>query len=388
MENGPEYTAGQQPAKRKSENLERMMATPRSSALLSVLLFVESVSAQDIRTPTTLERVAQDVENAPLAMRFDGKTPDDLRQWQAAFGGQLRTLLGPHAPPKEWKAIVRSTKDFDDYRREELLLTADGVPSLPLYLLLPRPSTGKRVPGIVALHGHGEHGHHPVAGRDDLPGVDKSIRSANYDYGRQLARRGYAVAVPCLTPFGERLGPRPASSKTDLCGDTFIRLQMVGKLLIAENLRDCLWAVEVLARHPQVDADRLGCVGLSYGGRMTMLTTAIEPRIRVAVVSGALNLMQERVSRPYGCGAQIIPGLLNYGDNPEISSLIAPRYCLWEAGTRDSLMVPRGVEESMARMRRAYAAGGVADHLLLDRFDGGHVWHGDVAYPLLEKALK
>src|SRR5260370_28757707 len=113
--------------------------------------------------------------------------------------------------------------------------------------------------------------------------------------------------------------------KGDACGDTFIRVQMLGKLLIAENLRDALWALELLARHEQVDADRLGCVGLSYGGRMTMLTAAVEPRIKVAVVSGALNLMQERVSKPYSCGAQIIPGLLNYGDNPQISSLIAPR---------------------------------------------------------------
>ena len=64
---------------------------------------------------------------------------------------------------------------------------------------------------------------------------------------------------------------------------------MVGKLLIAENLRDALWAFEFLARNPKVDPGRIGCVGLSYGGRMTMLTAALEKRIRVAVISGALN---------------------------------------------------------------------------------------------------
>jgi len=120
---------------------------------------------------------------------------------------------------------------------------------------------------------------------------------------------------------------------------------------------------------------------------MTMLTTAVEPRIRVAVVSGALNVMQERASKPYGCGAQIIPGLLKYGDVPEISSLIAPRLCVWETGTRDSLMVQPWADDAFARIRRAYVALGADDRLIRDSFGGGHEWHGTAAEPLLQKVL-
>jgi dienelactone hydrolase len=137
-----------------------------------------------------------------------------------------------------------------------------------------------------------------------------------------------------------------------------------------------------------VDAARLGCVGLSYGGRMTMLTAAVAPRIRVAVVSGAMNLMQERISKPYSCGAQIIPGLLKYGDTPEIASLIAPRPCLWEVGSRDGLIPAKQAEEMLRRMRNAYKALGAQKNLQVDRFDGGHVWNGKVAYPLLDRILK
>jgi dienelactone hydrolase len=161
----------------------------------------------------------------------------------------------------------------------------------------------------------------------------------------------------------------------------------LGKLLIAENLRDCLWAVELLARHERVDAERLACVGLSYGGRMTMLTSALEPRIRAAVVSGALNVMQERVAVRYSCGAQVIPSLLEYGDTPEIGSLIAPRPCVWEAGSHDSLVKPDWAENALARMERVYRALGAADQLQVDRFDGGHQWSGRLGFPLLEKTL-
>jgi hypothetical protein len=344
-------------------------------------------SEEPLQLTGIIERLRKEIEEAPLALRFNGSTRDECQKWQAEFAANLRTLLGPHTPPPKWQTVMRGGVDRGDHRREELLLAADGHPPLPVYLLLPRPKSDRRRAGVLALHGHGAHGHRTVAGCDDLPRVEQAIKSCNYDYGRQLARRGYVVAVPCFTPFGVRLGNTAAFGKQDACGDTFLRMQMLGKLLIAENLRDSLWALELLARHDEVDAQRLGCVGLSYGGRMAMLTAALEARIRVAVPSGALNVMQERTSRPYSCGAQIIPGLLKYGDVPEIASLIAPRYCLWEIGSRDSLIAPQWADEALTRMRRAYQALSAEDRLQVDRFDGGHVWNGKVAYRLLEKVL-
>src|SRR5262245_16559309 len=192
---------------------------------------------------------------APLALRFRGTTADECERWQKQFADKLRDLLGPHAPPKKWRLEVRQVKEFDDHRREELVLHAEGRAPLPIYILVPHDKVKGKRPGIVALHGHGEYGHHPVAGRDDLPGVAKAIEASNYDYGRQLARRGYVVAVPCLTPFGQRLGQADGPGKQDACAVTFIRLQLLGKLLIAENLRDCLWAVEALAKRDEVDAE-------------------------------------------------------------------------------------------------------------------------------------
>ena len=120
---------------------------------------------------------------------------------------------------------------------------------------------------------------------------------------------------------------------------------------------------------------------------MTMLTAALEPRIGMAVVSGALNVMQERVGARYSCGAQVIPGLLQYGDVPEIGSLIAPRSCVWEVGSKDNLIAPKWADEALTRMRRAYKALGAEDQLQVDRFEGGHEWNGKVAYPLFEKVL-
>jgi dienelactone hydrolase len=327
------------------------------------------------------------LRDAPLTMQFRGQTAEECRRWQTEFASQLRKLLGPHLPPKEWKTEVEKTVDLLDHRRLEMVLRADGHPPLPLYLLVPLEKAAKKRAGIVAIHGHGAFGYDPVAGLDDDAEVERAIRGANYDYGRQLVRQGYVVAVPCLTPFGRRLDTGMKSSKQDPCAVTFVRMQLLGKVLMAENLRDCLWAVEFLARQETVDPDRLGCVGLSYGGRMTMLTTALETRLKVAVISGALNVFQERIAQPYSCGAQVIPGLLQYGDVPEIASLIAPRPCVWEVGKKDGLISPAWAEKALARIHRAYQALDATDHLQIDRFDGGHRWSGRLAYPLLEKIL-
>ena len=95
--------------------------------------------------------------------------------------------------------------------------------------------------------------------------------------------------------------------------------------------------------------------------------------------------MPERIGGRSTCGAQAIPGLLQYGDVPEIGSLIAPRPCVWEVGASDKLISPRWADEALARMCRAYRALGAEDALRVDRFEGGHRWNGAVAYPLLEK---
>jgi dienelactone hydrolase len=358
-----------------------------AAALLGAFPAGDLRSGEPIEVPGIDERIRKQAEEAPLALEFRGETAEECRAWQEKFAAKLRSLLGPHVPPAKWRTEVERVVELKDYRREELVLTAEGHPPLPVYLLVPHEKPARPRGGVLALHGHGRSGYDPVAGCDDRPGIAEQIKSSNYDYGRQMVRRGHVVAVPCLTPFGRRLGDRQSYGKQDACGITFLRLQFFGKVLMAENLRDSLWALELLARHEQVDPQRLACIGLSYGGRMTMLTAALEPRIRVAVVSGALNVMQERIMGRYSCGAQVIPGLLQYGDVPEIGSLIAPRPCVWEVGDRDSLMVPQWADKALGRMRRAYRALGAEDQLLVDRFDGGHQWSGRVAYPLLEKML-
>jgi len=332
-----------------------------------------AVADESKKTPTVDERIRAEAKNAPLEMRFKGTTADECRAWQKEFTAKLREALGPYDPPKQWKVTSVRKVEHDDYTFEDVILEAKGHPSLPLCVLTPKNAAKGKHAGILALHGHGPRGH---------------LAIGEGESGRTLVRAGYVVVTPCFTPFGVRLGKAEDYGKQDPCGITFIRLQLLGKLLIAENLRDSLWAMEFLAARPEVNPERLGCVGLSYGGRMCMLTAALEPRIKIAVVAGALNVMQERIEVKYSCGAQVIPGLLKYGDVPEIGSLIAPRPAIWQWGTNDTLIKPEWAEEASKRMRVAYKALGASDNFMIDRFEGGHAWHWDGALPELQKVLQ
>jgi hypothetical protein len=210
--------------------------------------------SEPVEVPAIGARVRALAERAPLALRFHGSTADEFCRWQSEFSERLRSLLGPHRPPPRWVSALERTVTRDDHVREERVLSAEGVAPLPLHLLLPRGlQTGRarfRRPAVVALHGPGEFGYDSVVGRDETPARRDEIARNRYDYALQLVRRGYVVVAPCLTPFGRRRGEAGRAARgADACAQTFMALQALGRLLIAENLRDALWALDFVAGH-------------------------------------------------------------------------------------------------------------------------------------------
>lgn len=367
--------------------LQLGVATGTSFVWSVANVFALQVAKSPPPGPVTKDIIAAS-KAAKLSMQFHGKTADEFREWRKQFRTKIAKLLGPHEPPKKWKAVEEKKIELADHTRYELLLSAKGVASVPVYLLIPKgASKAKPVPAVLCVHGHGNYGHHPIVGRTDLPGVAKAIERTHYDYGLQFVKRGYAVAAPCMVPFGRRVD-RAKYGRTDPCATTFVRMQALGKTTMGQNLRDLSWCLDLLQSRPEVKKEKLGCAGLSYGGRMTMLAAAMDQRIKIAAVSGALNLLQERIFARYSCGSQIIPGLLKYGDYSEIGSLIAPQHAVWEVGSKDRLVVPGWDKKFKDRLKRAYAALGVTGRLKFDHFDGGHRWNGEVAYPLFAKLLK
>src|SRR5205823_3962381 len=124
---------------------------------------------------------------------------------------------------------------------------------------------------------------------------------------------------------------------------------------IWDNIR----AVDLLQELPEVDAERIGCIGHSLGGHNTMFTAAFEPRLRVLVSScGYCRFHKDDVDSWHG--PRYMPRIktlfkdsadLMPFDFPEVIGTFAPRPFLTCAAVKDKDFDVNGVKESIAMAR-------------------------------------
>ncbi len=310
----------------------------------------------------------------PPRMRLRDESVHSWRRWQDAFGAVLRELIGPTGPIGDAEPEVISSERLDGYRRDRIVLWGEPGMAIPAWLLLPERPNGA---GIVSIHGHG-YVYGETVGITGDERSEAALDRHNYAYGARYAERGYTVINPDMRNFGAR---RDAEAfRRDPCDLAAFRLEQFGANLVAGQIRDLRACLDYLLAQPSVADGRVGATGLSYGGRLTMYLAALDRRIACACVSGALNVFRERLTIDSSCGAQFVPGMLSYGDTPEVFGLIAPRPLLLELGTVDGTSPEIFAMEAYAQIQRVYRAARAEDRLDIDVFETGHIYHGARAF--------
>ncbi len=333
------------------------------------------------------------IANEQSELTFTGTTYQDWVRWREVFDRRLRELLGRTPKPVPLDPEVLERVDCGDHIREKVVFDTEQYASVPAYVLLPKDlAPGERRPGILAAHGHGR-------GKVDICGVADTdqeyaerIEPLNYDYARQFVRRGYVVVAPDWRGFGERLSPAEwARVGRDPCNVNYLAEGYRGYHLLALQIWDGRRTVDYLQSRPEVDPERLGVCGLSFGGTMTTYLAALEPRLKVACISGYLSTVRGDAMGMRGlgnfCGAQYMPGLLTIGDIPEVAGLIAPKPLVVEMGEQDTCFIIEDMKRAYAQLERIYAAAGAADCLVADVHPAGHAWSGRVAFPWFDRVL-
>jgi fermentation-respiration switch protein FrsA (DUF1100 family) len=80
--------------------------------------------------------------------------------------------------------------------------------------------------------------------------------------------------------------------------------------------------------------------------------------------------------------------MLGQLEHLDLGALVAPRPLLIESGRQDDLFPAKTAQEEVSKLRRVYEVLGAGhDYLVHDVFDAGHQWHGDQAYPFLDRFL-
>jgi dienelactone hydrolase len=327
-------------------------------------------------------------ERQPL-LPLRAENADELRQWQAQFRAKVWEGLGLLPEQKcPLEPIIVDRTDMGDHWREKVLFQSEPDMTVPAYLLLPKDlQQGEKRAAILACHGHGN-------GKDDVCGITHgelhrvhSIRAHNYAYALQLVREGYIVLAPDWRGFGERrLGG--AYGGKDHCDVLLIKCLLFGLNPLGLNVWDGMRCLDYLQTRPEVDGDRLGCVGLSYGGTMTLFLAALDERVKAAVISCYLNTFAGfALQLGNFCGVQVPIGILRYGDLGEVAALIAPRPLCVEAGRRDDGFPIDETRKAVEVVRRAYQIANATERFVYDEFDGGHQWHGEISIAFLRQWL-
>jgi dienelactone hydrolase len=325
---------------------------------------------------------------------FRATTVEEWRAWHGELQGTLRRLLGVDRMIRtDPNARITETVQLDGYRRERVLIDTEPGVTMPFYVLIPDNLKGT-APAVIAAHGHDSGGKYAPAGRRDIPAMVETIEGHNYDYGVQAVRRGYVVFCPDARGFGER---RESFSE----GDAFVRngsCRQLAHMGLPLGLTVAgMWSwdlsrlLDYVQTRPEVRGRKVASIGLSGGGLQTLYFAATDERVDVAVSSGYFyGVADSLLHLSDNCDCNYVPHLWEYADMGDLAALIAPRPFFAEAALQDGLNGPRGIDnvlEQLAITRRAYALVDALDHIGLDTFPGGHVWHGTVVWDWLDKWL-
>jgi dienelactone hydrolase len=325
---------------------------------------------------------------APLKLTFKATNRKDAEAWQKKLRARLIELTGgfPHErTPLNFQSL--ETREFPTYTREKFVYYSKPGVAVLGYLLLPR-NAPKPAPTVICIAGHGR-GVDDIVGID-LFGKDRAQREGyQYDFAIQAAEHGLAAVAIEPMAFGCRRDPLTVKKGIGAvsCQPAAGSALLLGETMIGWRTWDVMRAIDWIETRPELDAKRVGCMGISGGGTCTVFSTAFEPRIKAAFVSGYLNTFRHCIMSVSHCIDNYVPGILNWAELYDVAGLIAPRPMFAESGSVDPIFPIDGSREGFARVRNVYEVFGAADKVQHEIFEGPHEFHGVKGLPFLAAAL-
>jgi dienelactone hydrolase len=327
-------------------------------------------------------------DEAPLKLTFRATNRKQAEAWQRELRAKLIELLGGFPARGQLKPQTLEVREFPTHRREKFVFESRPGVGVLGYLLTPKNASGP-VPVAVCIPGHGR-------GVDDIVGIDEQgrdrteRRSYQFDFGIQVAERGMAALAIEPMAFGCR-----RDEKTKAKGATSYACQpvagsalLLGETMIGWRVYDVMRAIDWIETRPELDAKRVGCIGISGGGTCTLFSAALEPRIKAALVSGYINTFRACIMSMSHCMDNYVPGILNWAEMYDVAGLIAPRPLFCEGGDRDPIFPVEAAHQSFARVKKVYEVFGAGDATQQDTFSGVHEFHGVRGIPFVVEALK
>lgn len=311
--------------------------------------------------------------------RHETKTAEDWQIRRQHIVANFEQVAGPL--PSAEARVALDVKVLAEQReggivRRKISYQADRDDRVTAWLLIPNHPAGSKLPAVLCLQ------QTVSIGKDEPVGLGGN---PDLHYALHLAQRGYVTLAPDYPSFGEHqydFAPQHG----------YVSGTMKA---VWDNIR----AIDLLTSLPDVDANRLGCIGHSLGGHNAIFTSLFEPRIKAIVSSCGFCTFQKddlpswtgprympRIESAYGNSADRVPFDFN-----ELVAALAPRPFLACAAVGDDDFDVNGVKDVMQSAKGVYQLLGHPEDLAACYPAGGHGFPKearDVAYRFLDKHLK
>ncbi|MFW6039145.1 MAG: alpha/beta hydrolase family protein, partial [bacterium] len=168
----------------------------------------------------------------------------------------------------------------------------------------------------------------------------------------------------------------------------------VGRTWAGLVVMDDRRSLDYLAGRLDVDATRMGCVGLSFGAYRANYLAALDERVAAAVSVCWTSTMAGVVG--FNAGGAMnwfthVPELFAQMDLPDLQALAAPRPFMSISGWRDKLMQPFGIAQAHRRLRQVWSAWDAPEQLGSLVYDAPHEFNCEMqqqAWAWLDRWLK
>ena len=325
---------------------------------------------------------------APRRLAFQAATRKQAEAWQKKLRAKVVELVGGF-PEKREPLRVESieTREFPGYRREKIVFDSRPGMSVLAYVLVPKGARGP-VPTMICVPGHGR-GVDDIVGIDDK-GHDRTDQAGyQHDFALQVVDAGLAAVA--IEPLGFGCRRDPLNARQGLgrssCQPSAGGALLVGQTMIGWRVWDVMRTIDYIEGRKDLDPSRVGLMGISGGGTVTVFASALEPRIRAALVSGYLNTFRDSVGSLSHCIDNYVPGILNWAEMYDVAGLIAPRPLFVESGEKDNIFPVKASVEAFAKVRDIYRVFGVPERAEQEVFAEAHSFWGKRGIPFLVKAL-
>jgi hypothetical protein len=325
---------------------------------------------------------------SPQQLRCQARSRAEGDAWQRTLRLKLTELLGGLPAERDpLEPVTLETRTFAGYRREKIVFNSRPGMSVLAYVLVPEHAKAP-VATMICLPGHGR-------GVDDIVGIDEKGQARTdkpgyqHDFAIQVVEAGLAAVAIEPLAFGCRRDPINARRglSANACQPSAGGALLVGQTMIGWRVWDVMRTLDYIATRGELDSARVGCMGISGGGTVTLFSAALDPRIRAALVSGYLNTFRDSIGSLSHCIDNYVPGILNWAEMYDVAGLIAPRPLFVESGEKDNIFPIKASIESFQNVQQIYRVFGAADRVEQEVFPGDHSFWGRRGIPFLARHL-